>query len=46
MELFNIYSDPNYQDIVVKMTAALEKKMAEIGDDPAHDHEPRLPKAV
>ena len=46
LELFNVYDDPEYQDIVVKMTAALEKKMAGIGDDPTHIHEPRLANAI
>ncbi len=46
MELFNVYDDENYQDIVVQMTKALETKMLEIGDDPEHTHPPRLPNAV
>ena len=46
MELFNVYDDPEYQGAVLEMTAALEKKMAEIGDDPTHMHEPRLVNAI
>ncbi|MEX0286953.1 MAG: sulfatase [Paracoccaceae bacterium] len=36
LELFNVYDDPEYADVVQRMTFALESKMAEIGDDPAH----------
>ena len=36
LELFNVYSDPAYQGVVVDMTALLDKKMAEIGDEPEH----------
>jgi arylsulfatase A-like enzyme len=36
LELFNVYLDSNYQDIVATMTAELNKKMAEIGDEPEH----------
>ena len=32
LELFNVYSDPKYQDIVQNMKGMLTKKMAEIGD--------------
>ncbi len=45
MELFNIYTDPAYQHIVQQMTAALEKKMAEIGDEPEHIGDRRLANA-
>jgi len=36
LELFNVYSDPDYQSVVTHMTRLLDKKMAEIGDEPAH----------
>ena len=36
LELFNVYSDPTYQDVVTDITAQLDKKMAEIGDEPVH----------
>ncbi|KAJ9233277.1 hypothetical protein DTO169E5_7088 [Paecilomyces variotii] len=36
LELFNVYHEPRYQDIVKEMTVLLEQKMAEIGDDPVH----------
>ncbi|MCP4383307.1 MAG: sulfatase [Hyphomicrobiales bacterium] len=36
LELFNVYSNPDYQNVVLQMTQALEAKMAEIGDDPEH----------
>jgi arylsulfatase A-like enzyme len=36
LELFNVYLDSNYQDIVATMTAELNKKMAQIGDEPEH----------
>lgn len=36
LELFNCYHDPKYEDVVKKMTAVLERKMAEIGDVPIH----------
>ncbi|KAA8898519.1 hypothetical protein TRICI_006534 [Trichomonascus ciferrii] len=32
LELFNVYHDPKFSDIVVRMTKALEDKMVEIGD--------------
>jgi arylsulfatase A-like enzyme len=35
-ELFNCYADPAYRDVIGQMTRALEEKMREIGDDPAH----------
>jgi uncharacterized protein YejL (UPF0352 family) len=34
--LFNVYSDPKYDEVLQKMMAALEKKMTEIGDEPEH----------
>ena len=37
MELFNVYSDPAYAGIVASLREKLERKMAEIGDEPAHD---------
>ncbi len=36
LELFNVYSDPNYLDIVQNMKGMLTRKMAEIGDEPEH----------
>lgn len=36
LELFNLYDDPDHSEIVRMMTAALEAKMAEIGDVPEH----------
>jgi arylsulfatase A-like enzyme len=36
LELFNVYSDPIYKDVVTDMTAQLDRKMAEIGDEPEH----------
>jgi len=36
LELFSVYSDPEYEDVVSDMTLQLEQKMAEIGDEPAH----------
>ena len=36
LELFNIFNDPNYNEIIVKLTQILEEKMQEIGDEPAH----------
>lgn len=36
LELFNCYSDPKHRDVVARMTGLLEKKMAEIGDEPVH----------
>ncbi len=36
LELFNVYMEPEYQEIVSELTLLLEKKMLEIGDDPAH----------
>lgn len=36
LELFNVYHDPAYAQIVQDMTRKLETKMAEIGDEPEH----------
>ena len=36
LELFNCYPDPAYQPQVARMTALLEAKMLEIGDDMLH----------
>ena len=36
LELFNLYEDPAYQDVVAMMKNALTDKMAEIGDTPVH----------
>ena len=36
LELFNVFSDPNYQEVVAMMKTALQKKMIEIGDEPEH----------
>ena len=36
LELFNVFSDPNYQDIVAMMKTLLKRKMIEIGDEPEH----------
>jgi arylsulfatase A-like enzyme len=37
LELFNVYADPKYRDVVASMTRLLEKKMEEIGDEPVHE---------
>lgn len=36
LELFNVYHDAAYAEIVKDMTRKLETKMAEIGDEPEH----------
>ena len=36
LELFNVYSNAAYKDVVAALTAELDKKMAEIGDEPEH----------
>ena len=36
LELFNCYSQPEYQEVVKKMKIELQKKMMEIGDEPEH----------
>jgi arylsulfatase A-like enzyme len=36
LELFNVYHDPAYADMVKMMTAKLESEMRRIGDIPAH----------
>lgn len=37
LELFNVYHDVEYRDVVRRMTVMLETKMAEIGDEPVHE---------
>ena len=37
LELFNVYSDPRYRNVVQQMKLALTIKMSEIGDEPEHD---------
>ncbi|CAM1507894.1 Fc.00g047420.m01.CDS01 [Cosmosporella sp. VM-42] len=39
LELFNVYPEEEYKGVVKQMTELLERKMAEIGDEPVH---PRL----
>lgn len=39
LELFNVYHDPAYAEVVKHMTGLLELKMVQIGDEPVH---PRL----
>lgn len=36
LELFNVYHEDEYKDVVKHMTVLLEKKMVEIGDEPVH----------
>ncbi len=36
LELFNCYSQPEYQEVVKKMKIELHEKMMEIGDEPEH----------
>ena len=36
LELFNVYNDSAYAQVVIRMTNQLEHKMAEIGDEPEH----------
>ncbi|KAI5461652.1 sulfatase [Mariannaea sp. PMI_226] len=36
LELFNVYNEEGYKDVVKHMTELLEKKMVEIGDEPVH----------
>lgn len=36
LELFNVYHDPAYGDVVREMTAKLDGEMARIGDTPLH----------
>jgi hypothetical protein len=36
LELFNVYAEIEYQEVVKKLREELEKKMAEIGDEPEH----------
>ena len=37
LELFNVYSDPKYRNVVQQMKLALTTKMSEIGDEPEHE---------
>lgn len=36
LELFNVYADPAYAQVLTDMTLKLEQKMIEIGDEPEH----------
>ena len=36
LELFSVFFDPSYKEVVEMMTRELENKMAEIGDEPEH----------
>ncbi|KAM5344807.1 hypothetical protein ACJ41O_010669 [Fusarium nematophilum] len=36
LELFNVYGEEDYKGVVRDMTALLERKMVEIGDEPVH----------
>lgn len=36
LELFNVYNEPSYKEVVQRMTTLLEDKMADIGDTPVH----------
>lgn len=36
LELFNVYNEARYKDVVRDMTRLLEHKMEQIGDDPVH----------
>ncbi len=36
LELFNVYGDPCYYQIMEQLTQMLEEKMQEIGDEPVH----------
>jgi arylsulfatase A-like enzyme len=38
LELFNCWHEPEYREVVEKMTKLLEDKMQEIGDEPVHTH--------
>lgn len=40
LELINVYGDARYRDVVERMTALLEHKMAVIGDEPVHARPP------
>lgn len=41
LELFNVYSDSAYKEVVADMTSQLDQKMAEIGDVPEHQIDTR-----
>ena len=36
LELFSVYNEPAYAEVVKRMTSQLERKMADIGDEPEH----------
>lgn len=36
LELFNCYNEPEYKQVVARMTRLLQEKMEEIGDEPVH----------
>ena len=36
LELFNVYHEPGYAEVVTRMTKQLEQNMADIGDEPEH----------
>ena len=36
LELFNVYNDPAYAEIVKELRAELDRTMMEIGDEPVH----------
>ena len=36
LELFSVYDEPAYAEVVKRMTSQLERKMADIGDEPEH----------
>ncbi|KAI0893664.1 extracellular sulfatase Sulf-2 [Annulohypoxylon nitens] len=40
LELFNVYNEPGYQQVIKDMTRLLERKMQEIGDEPVHPTTP------
>ncbi|KAE8365757.1 alkaline-phosphatase-like protein [Aspergillus caelatus] len=43
LELFNVYHERQYQGVVREMITMLEKKMAEIGDEPVHPNRAEQP---
>ena len=36
LELFSVYEEPAYAEVVMRMMSQLERKMADIGDEPEH----------
>ena len=36
LELFNVFNEPNYHQIILQLIQILEEKMLEIGDEPVH----------